>query len=184
MRLFILTIAILLSNYAPAQNANRQWSFEYLDSVADTHKGQPYIPFHLVSLDGKGLDNRSCLGKATFISFWFESCQGCVSEFPAINRLYDSISRDPHLQFIAVTFDHAQTLPSFIREHNIAFAVATTENRDTFKQLNFGMGCPGIIILDAKGRIAEIGMRGISENSDRNREFSIPHILGFMRSSL
>jgi cytochrome oxidase Cu insertion factor (SCO1/SenC/PrrC family) len=187
MRFIFVPMLALVIQPVFAQQRNpiveRQWSYEYLDSVCQSHKGEAYPPFHLRTLEGKTIDNNTCLGKPTFISFWFESCNGCVTEFPQINRLYDSINKDPRLQFIAMTFDHRESLPQFLKDHYVHFPVATTEDQDVFKNLSYGMGCPSYIVLNAKGRIAEIGMYGIDQTSGY-RTISISGMLHIMRALL
>ena len=142
------------------------------------------MSFDFTSLDGKKFTNESCKGKVTFISFWFESCGGCRAEFPEINKLYQTIRANPDYQFIAVTFDPKESLPEFINENKIKFPVATVSEKSVFNKLNYGMGCPSIIILDARGNIGLIGLNGVSETKDQEREISISTILKTMHSLL
>jgi len=176
------------SAISPAQTKEnstpKKWSYAYLDSIIQSHKGVAYVPFNVTSLDGKRFTNELCKGKVTFISLWFESCGGCRAEFPEINKLYDSIKQNPNYQFIAITYDAKETLPEFIKANKMNFPVATVSDYDLFGKLRYGMGCPGIIILDPNGRIGFIGMYAVTDNDNGGLTISIGKILDTMKELL
>ncbi len=181
---FVLIFSLQVYAQTKENNTGAKWSYAAMDSAIQSHKGKPYMSFDFTSFDGKRFTNESCKGKVTFISFWFESCGGCRTEFPQINKLYESIRSNPDFQFISVTFDPKESLPEFIKENKINFPVATVSDIDLFKKLNYGMGCPSILILDARGMVGLLGLNAVSETGDQERQISIGTILNTMHKML
>lgn len=148
------------------------------------HKGKKYVPFSLTVLDGKPINNETCKGKVTFINFWFEGCAGCRQEFAELNELYDSLKNDSGCQFVAITYDDAAILPPFIKQYNLRFPIATTGSNDKLHYLNYGMGCPSVIVLDKQGRIIHIDNNSITRDVAHGRyDLSITDVLAMIRKA-
>ncbi len=181
MRIYIslfLFLTLLATNTMAQTNGRSRWMPDW-DSL---YRGTPYVPFEIITLDGKKVTNDYFKGKVTFIDLWFEGCAGCREEFGKVNELYDSIKINPAFQFIAITFDSLQTIPGFIKQYGLRYPIATTGgDNDKFGKLKYGMGCPSKIILDKGGKIAFIGMKDIG-SSAFSHQLSINKYLSFMRS--
>ena len=185
LQILLLLLVSSFHNMAAAQEkTTARWSAKALDSSIQSHKGEPYITFDFTSLDGKKFTNESCKGKVTFISLWFESCGGCRAEFPQVNKLYERLKQNPNYQFVAVTYDAIETLPEFIKANKINFPVATVNNYDVFGKMRYGMGCPGIVILDPKGRIGFLGIYATTDDEDHDYAISIGKIEQIMHDLL
>lgn len=178
--LFLVTSLHLLAQDTVAKKKVSWTSPDY----NNLYKGKEYVPFVLTTLDGKQFSNVTSKGKVTLINFWFESCVGCRHEFGELNELYDSLKTDSKCQFVAVTFDDVQTLPPFIKEHSLRYPIATTGNSDVLHRLNYGMGCPSIILLDKEGRILHVGNNSIVKGKAASSyELSINDVLAMVREA-
>ena len=165
---WLFVILVFYSQFTSAQKAlppDHSFLFMNIDSLYASCKGKPYMPFDVVTTDGKRLTNESCRGKVTFINFWFEGCEPCREEFKVLNELYKSIADKEGYEFVAITFDPATTLPDFIKKNNLHYPIATVEDRNESKRMDYRMGYPNSIILDKQGNIAYIGMGGIARKT-------------------
>jgi peroxiredoxin len=101
-------------------------------------------------LDGKSLNVADFKGKVLFLSFWNPECVACVSEIPALNRLYDQVGADG-VQMLGVAVDHFNDLAKSVREENIRFPVYALKGArpECFKSEN----SPATFIVDAGGDI-------------------------------
>ena len=162
-QLFIFLL--LLSVSADAQEASQKpkgsWKMPKFDSM---YLGKQYVDIDLTSLDGKPFTSSTLKGKVVFLSFWFEGCSGCRDEFNEINELYDSLKNDRSCVFMTLTFDDPKTLPAFIDQYGLHFPITTTCDHNAFVKMNYGMGCPSVIILDKDNLIAFIGMKRVTRN--------------------
>ena len=134
MRTISIIFCFILTTHLSAQE-KKTWHKPNWDSLQASHVGKIYMPFDVVTLDGKHINNESLKGKITWLNFWFENCPGCRNEFDKLNRLYDSLKNDPDFQFIAITYDKKETLPAFIKQFNLNYPIATVENENIAQML-------------------------------------------------
>ncbi|MBS1687133.1 MAG: TlpA family protein disulfide reductase [Bacteroidetes bacterium] len=136
------------------------------ESIFKSHVGNTYVPFDITTTDGRHLTNQSCKGKIVVLNFWFEDCGGCRGEIKYLNALYDSLKKDTDVEFVAVTFDKKETLPSFIKTFKLNYPIATISSQNEAYRMNYRMGFPTNIILDKSGKVAMMKM-GISDKESR-----------------
>ncbi len=187
MKYLFWFLGIVFAGNAFAQNINpktgKPWAYPDMDSVYRVCIGTKYVPFDVITLEGKKFNNDSCLHKVTFINFWFEGCQPCREEFGKLNELYDSLKDNPTYQFVAITFDRKETLPDFIRKTGIRYPIATVADKIESKRLNYTMGYPSSIILDRGGTIRFIEMKGIADQ-ESSYKVALHRVLSVMKSLL
>ncbi len=183
-QLFVLLVLLVLIPKAYAQpNATVKkspWSFEYLDSVNDTHKGETYPGFEVISTEGKLISNETIKGKVTLFIFWFEGCSGCKQEINELNALYNSLKNNQDVEFMALTYDEKESLPDFLKKFNMHYPVATTGNIAEFKKLCYHMASPSIVLLDKKGQVNYLALRSVSFD-EVEHHVSIKTLLGMIR---
>ncbi len=179
--IFAILLFIFVARSATAQSPGGQAPPPDLESVYRNITGTAYVPFDLTTLDGKRFTSASCIGKVTFINFWFEGCVPCRNEFAKLNELYDSLKDNPSYQFVAVTFDEKEGLRDFIRQFGLRYPIATVNDQWEEKRLNYQLGYPTSIILDKDGKVGYIGMKGITENDNSAFAISIHTILAKMK---
>lgn len=174
--LYILILLVSVVNHTDAQLVPNISSGPWMPKYDSLYTGKPYTTFQLITLGGKRINNASCQNKITVLDFWFESCRGCRTEIPQLNQLYDSLKNDTSVQFLAITFDNPDGLPNFLKEQNILYPIATTNDHEEFTRLCYHMGSPSKIIIDKKGDIAAIGLLGFD-----NDKLSVASYLSFIR---
>lgn len=184
-QLFVLLVLLFLIPKAYAQPnttvKKSRWSFEYLDSVNDTHKVEIYPRFEVISPEGKVINNETIKGKVTLFIYWFEGCAGCKQEINELNALYDSIKSNQGVEFIALTYDENESLPEFLKKFNMHYPVATTRSISEFKKLCYHMASPSIVLLDKKGQVNYLALRSVSFNEEEHH-LSIKTLLGMIRN--
>ena len=165
----IALLLFIICDETFAQHANTTATRGFLnnyDSIFKSHVGRTYVPFDITTTDGKHLTNQSCKGKIVILNFWFEDCGGCRGEIKHLNALYDSLKKDPDIEFVAVTFDKEETLPPFIKTFKLHYPIATISSQNEAYRMNYRMGFPTNIILDKSGKVAMMKM-GISDKESR-----------------
>ncbi len=157
LRSFLSIVALCCISCAWAQKGapRSAWLPKNVDSI---YKGTAYVPFDVVTLDGRHFNNANCKGKVVFLDFWFEGCGGCRGDFGQLNTLYDSLKNDPSYVFLSVTFDPPETIPAFLKQYKLRYPVATT-TEPAIREMNYHQGFPSKVIIDKEGKIAYIGMQ-------------------------
>ncbi len=133
------------------------------------YRGKQYLPFNLTTVEGKPVNSDNTTGKVTLLNFWFESCPGCRAEFTEVNEIYKRLKGDRNCEFVAITFDDAASLPNFIKQNNLQFPIATTGDVNLLHRLNYGMGCPSLVLIDKNGKIAHIGNFAVNMTDEKGR---------------
>ena len=178
LSIFLFYVFATLTTTAQKTSPKSKPKWGGIPNFDSLYRGKPYTNFNLTTLDGKAINNDNSIGKVTILNFWFESCMGCRAEFAELNELYSRLKNDLKCQFVAVTFDEAASLPSFIKQYNLNYPIATTGDHTAFHKLNYGMGCPSLIIVDKNGVIATIGGYAVTIKDEKGRyDISIDKLL-------
>jgi thiol-disulfide isomerase/thioredoxin len=105
-----------------------------------------------LALDGKPAALYEHLGKVTLINFWATWCAPCVSELPALQRLYDQ-ERSTGFRVVGIALDDtAEEVQRTCAKLGISFPIVI-DIRSRSKRL-FGLrGVPESFFVDEKGRV-------------------------------
>ena len=76
--------------------------------------------FTLNDLAGKSINLSKLKGKIVVLNFWFTGCTPCIDEIAELNKL-TSMYKNSKVRFLAITFDKAQAVRAFQKEHNFKF---------------------------------------------------------------
>ncbi len=142
------------------------------------------MPIDVTTLEGKHITNESCKGKVTFLNFWFETCAGCMQELPELNKVYDSLKDDPNFQFVAITFESKESIPAFLKDHNMPFPIACVKSEAETKRLNYRNGYPLNIVLDKDGKIMIMGAHVVEEERGRTPNIETRSVINKIRKEL
>ena len=71
--------------------------------LASTSRPMPEVSFNLV--DGRTLRSAELKGKSVLVNFWSVSCEVCLRDIPALNRLQEEL-QDHDLMVIGVAMPH------------------------------------------------------------------------------
>lgn len=79
-------------------------------------QGTPAKDFTLTDLAGKTIKLSRLKGKIVVLNFWFTGCTPCIDEIAELNKL-TSMYKNSKVRFLAITFDNAQAVRTFQKEH-------------------------------------------------------------------
>ena len=134
------------------QSCLEQFMIEH-DSLRQTYVGEKYpINFHVVTLDGDTINEKSLEGKVTLFNFWFETCAPCIAEFGELNRLYDKLKANPDFQFITFSTDAVGDIKRVIQKYQLRFPVCSISREEAYK-LNFKLAFPTNIVIDKEAKV-------------------------------
>jgi peroxiredoxin len=108
--------------------------------------------FSVPMLDGRRLGLADLRGKVVLLNFWATWCPPCVTELPAMERLYQR-HRAQGFTVLAVSLDSAgaPAVATFVREHALTFPIGLDAAWDVARV--YGVrGLPTTALLDRQGR--------------------------------
>jgi thiol-disulfide isomerase/thioredoxin len=118
---------------------------------------------------------KESLGKATLIDFWASWCQPCRQENPNVVALYKAF-HNKGLNIISVSLDEdAVSWKEAIVKDKLAWTQVSNlkEMKDPIA-LQYGITqIPTTFLLDAKGKIVAIDLRGVDLNTKIKELLSI-----------
>ena len=141
--------------------------------------GKPFLTFVVANEEGI-INNDSLKGKVVLINFWFEGCQPCVTEFPALNELAQKLNANKDFEFISFTFDNEETIKRVREKYKLGFKVFYSHE---CRRLNQGLGYPLSVILDRQG-IVKYLVGGGSLDPEKAREFVMTTLLTKIQQEL
>ncbi len=138
MKLFALSLLILLSTNALAQN-----------------EGVPNVS--LKNLKGEAVNIRELAsnGKITVVSFWATWCSPCKKELTNYAELYDVWQEKYGVQVLAISIDDARNtakVKAYVNGVNWPFEVLLDPNEDMKRSMNF-QTVPFSMLVDQSGNI-------------------------------
>jgi peroxiredoxin len=114
----------------------------------------PYPPvtempaFDLKDLAGKRVTAASLRGKPTLMSFFFSTCLPCILEVQPINHF---AAARPKMNFLAVTFDPADTTRGFVKTTGLRWHVVP-DAQEFIERMRVKQ-YPLMVLFDADGRL-------------------------------
>ena len=159
----ILLFSLLLVLESTAQSrkqrviADNKKQYVFSDTAGITAS---YITYHgdrfplpeLITIDSISISQASLKGKTVFINCWFVACQPCITEIPVLNELEKKYRSDSTV-FIALTFDKADRIKSFLAKKPFQFQMASLPQADidSMKKISF---YPFSAIINKKGQLS------------------------------
>ena len=111
---------------------------------------RPEISFHLLSA-GPDPTWQTLEGQVVVMDFWATWCAPCIDSIPRLNELHTKFEKEK-VRFFSVTYEPAQYVREFLKEHPMAAEVAIDDSFNTFKTFR-AWGIPVIFIFDVKGKL-------------------------------
>ena len=123
--------------------------------------------------NGEKIALSSFSGRVVLVNFWATWCEPCEREMPAMERLYQALSRED-FELIAVAIDDEQEdVHAFQERYRLSFPILLDLDQAVYGSYQT-MGVPESLLLDRDGRIVEryVGPRewDADEHIDRIRE--------------
>jgi thiol-disulfide isomerase/thioredoxin len=145
---------------AISQKLNPDSLYEAMVASQKALVGTSFSFADLVTLKGERITNSSLNKKVVVYNLWFTSCSPCVAEMPALNKLKDSYGSN--VVFIGITFEPADHVKDFLKEHPFDFKIVTMAKTQLEEKVSFGY--PTTIIVNKKGKIAYVGTGGPTDH--------------------
>ena len=120
--------------------------------------------FNAISISGEKIELSKLKGQVIVLNFWFTTCEPCIEEMPALNKLVEHFWGDK-VVFLSFANEDKSTLQRFFKKHTFKFStVANAENirKDKFKLLPIW---PYTIIIDKAGKINKMNLGSPGENT-------------------
>lgn len=117
------------------------------------------------STDGNICNNETLKGKTVYINFWYASCAPCLSEFAALNTMYQKLHGTKDFEFISFTYENSDVIEMIIDKYNIKYPIFYMP-KDDLKKLSLGKGYPTSMIIDSAGNITYFRIGGSSDKKE------------------
>jgi peroxiredoxin len=114
--------------------------------------GHAFPDFHLKTVSGQSVDQKTLRGKPTLISFYFAECVPCIAELPALNAF---ARKHPDIRVLAFTPDSKKTTMEFRRKRHFKWPVAYAA-QDLILAARVKT-YPEMVLVDDQGRIVRMG---------------------------
>lgn len=139
---------ILLEMYKEKQNRMIRLSVvsEELVKVGDT-----FPVFRAVDINGQEWTNEDIKGKVMVLNCWFTGCGPCRAEMPELSEWKNEM---PDVMFFSSTYESPETAGPVLKESGFNWIALVNDTQ--FKELIGRNGYPMTIVVDKKGKIAQI----------------------------
>lgn len=118
-------------------------------------EGKTFPIFNLKDINGNNISNDSFKNKVTIVKCWFINCKACVAEFPELNELVESYSKNENIEFISMAFDSENDLIEFVQKHPLNFKTIPVKKEFLQDQLNINE-YPTHLVINKDGKIEKI----------------------------
>jgi len=152
--LLVVSAFVAFNHFSGVHNvraiANRQDDATNKPSLPEIGTERPELSLRLLS-GGPAPKWQAMEGQVVVMDFWATWCPPCIDSIPHLNELHTKFAKEK-VRFFSVTYEPAQYVREFLKEHPMAAEVAIDDSFNTFKTLR-AWGIPVIFIFDAKGKL-------------------------------
>lgn len=130
--------------------------------------------------DGQKLSLQDLRSKVVLVEFWSTTCGPCLTDFPALKRIY-STYHDQGFEILAVCLHaSAAKIETFTKEHELPWLQACHDrlegNDEWAKQ--FGIqAVPTTMFIDQAGKVLKFGVRPLHPDKDLDLEENLKQLL-------
>jgi cytochrome c biogenesis protein CcmG/thiol:disulfide interchange protein DsbE len=113
--------------------------------------GSEAADFDLSGVNNNTMKLSDMRGSVVLVNFWATWCTSCVEEMPALERLAEVLSANPHFKIVTILFrDDLERASQYLKQNGYTFPVYV--NPDGNAPGLFGItGVPETFIIDKKG---------------------------------
>lgn len=145
-----VALSHLSSVYDVNAGRNRQDEPTTKPSLPKIGTERPELSFQLLS-GGPDPKWQTLEGQVVVMDFWATWCAPCIDSIPHLNELHTKFAKEK-VTFFSVTYEPAQYVREFLKEHPMAAEVAIDDSFNTFKTFR-AWGIPVIFVFDSKGKL-------------------------------
>jgi cytochrome c biogenesis protein CcmG/thiol:disulfide interchange protein DsbE len=113
--------------------------------------GSKAADFDLAGINNNTMKLSDMRGSVVLVNFWATWCASCVEEMPALERLAEVLSGNPHFKIVTIIYrDDLERASQYLKQNGYIFPVYV--NPDGNAPRLFGItGVPETFIIDKKG---------------------------------
>ncbi len=141
----------------PARTESRQ------ERHAGLKIGEPAPLFSAKTYDGKTVNLKDYRGKVVLLDFWATWCRPCVHEMPTMKKIWTEFGKSPKFGMIGISLDRdGKAVEKFVRDKGITYPHVFDGKawKNETAKLYGVRSIPFTVIIDAKGNVVKIGLRG------------------------
>ena len=131
---------------------------------------EPAPDFALKSLTGENLRLSEYLGEVVVLNFWSTDCGSCVSQMPAVQKLYEQY-RDDGLQVLGINIDrNPNRAREMVEKLELGYPVLFDADRSVSREYELN-ALPFVVVIDRDGaiRYTNSGYRGTDRHLYRGQ---------------
>ncbi len=107
---------------------------------------------NLTTIDNKSIGLNNMKGKPTLINFWFTTCNPCVAEIAALNKIKSTLKDS--VNFIAITYEKKDVVTRFLKKHDYDF-IQVIDAQNFIDEMNL-TNYPLNVFIDKEGKVVSI----------------------------
>ena len=127
--------------------------------------------FTLQDIEGDELSLADFRGKPVVLNFWTTSCQPCVEELPALEKLWQTYNQGDVVVLAINQGESAEKVNSFLAEHPVSFPVLLDKNQKVSKVYRV-RGIPQSYFISEEGAVQH-KLQGFIQIGDTSAEESL-----------
>lgn len=133
-------------------------SLEPMENWRNCISGKSMPELSLKTVTGEKIETKDLKGKVIVINLWFTTCQPCIAELPALNRLVEEY-KNKNVVFLGISTDTKAMLDAdFFPKHKFDFKIIADGN-DICKKIG-RTGFPTFYIIDTTGKVRDAWIGG------------------------
>ena len=151
----------------PDINKLEDWGNKTKDSLI----GCKLPDFNVKTIDGKTLSLSDLKGKVVVLNFWFNSCEPCRAEIPALNRLVEDY-KNTDVVFIAFSKDYEPAIKKFLEYKEFNYNIVSNDY-PMEQKLCIIFGYPENMVIDRKGIVRQIFCGGPTDERAKTSAYNL-----------
>ncbi|HEX9069823.1 MAG TPA: TlpA disulfide reductase family protein [Ktedonobacterales bacterium] len=156
----LLALALLSPARAEPDNSTRG-----LAAAAKIGRLAPDVT--LMGLDGRPVSVSSLRGKVVILNFWYIACDGCRTEFPALEQAYQAHSAEGLVILGVNPVDSAKDMKTFATATSLTYPVVADASQRTVITYNVTK-TPSSYVIDRHGVIRYLSVGPLDHDTIEN----------------
>ena len=158
---FVTQVSFAQKTFSECYDTLYQGLTHYSTAIIDWQncvKGKGMPELSLKTVTGEKIETKDLKGKVIVINLWFTTCQPCIAELPALNKLVKEYE-DKEVVFLGLSTDTKEMLDrDFFPTYKFDFKIIPGAG-DMVKKIG-QTGFPTTYIIDAKGKVVDAWIGG------------------------
>ncbi len=120
--------------------------------LSNKTRPMPEVSFNLA--DGRTLSSSELRGKSVLVNFWSVTCETCLRDMPALNRLHETLKDQGFLVIgVAAAYDEPPAVMRLVKDLKPAYPIALDVHGEVSKAFGDIRVTPTNVLVDPQGNI-------------------------------